>query len=387
MPRYVVDREDDLAFLSAEYADLYERSDATLFQHPTWLDSVYRTLAPRRAATPLVVTVRCDGRLVGVLPFVLRRRLGVRRVEFADLGVCDYAAPVLDVEHAMALAADADVRTSIRAALGRFDLLLLERVRGSASEVAGLLSARTTRRHAYDTHAIALPATTDQWYTEALDPSLARHLERKRKRLRPKGGVRLTRVTDPGSVDELMARLRQFRRDRFAERRGTDLVQDPDCFAFYRQVAHDSLTHGGPVELHVLEVGDEVAAVALDLSDRQRHLFLIVGYDFARLRNYSLGLIIVDELVTQAIGAGQHTFDLTVGNEGYKSELGALPTPMYAVRRAVTPLGLVAAAGLDLEAAARRNAKRALVAAGHAPRSPLRPRHRVAPAALAVKHA
>ncbi|MBN4669075.1 cellulose biosynthesis protein CelD, partial [Pandoraea nosoerga] len=37
--------DDAFDFLSEEYATLFEGSDATAFQHPLWLDSLYRKLA------------------------------------------------------------------------------------------------------------------------------------------------------------------------------------------------------------------------------------------------------------------------------------------------------------------------------------------------------
>jgi CelD/BcsL family acetyltransferase involved in cellulose biosynthesis len=363
-PAYVVAREDALDFLSTAYRDLYHRSTATLFQHPVWLDRLYTTLAPRRRAQRVVVTIRTAGsdRLVGVLPLVLRRRRGLRRVEFADLGVCDYAAPVLDRAHAVSLLLDPAVRRGVRAALGRFDLLQVERLAGSAAEAAALLGASVTRRHSYDAHAIALPASVTGWPGDVLGPSMVRRLEQKRKRVRPKGGATLRVVRDVTEVDDLMARMRDFRRDRFAGRRVVDLVQDPECFEFYRRAAVEGITAGGPARLAVLEVGGEPAAVALDLVDTERHLFLLVGYDVVRLRNCSLGLLIIDELVRSALDEGLHTFDLTVGDEPYKADFGAQPTPMYAVRLAVTSRGRVAASAADLDAAARRLAKRVLAA-------------------------
>lgn len=362
MPRYLVAREDDFDFLAPAYRALHERSTATLFQDPVWLDRLYRTLAGARRARPVVVTVRLvepgrEARLVGVLPLVRRRRHGVRRLEFADLGVCDAVAPVLDREHAAALLSDVTVRRDVRTALGRFDLLQVERLAGSGAELATLVGASGTRRHSYDSHAITLPSTPSGWPDEVLDPSMVRHLERKRRRLRPKGGAALRLVTDVGEVDALMELMRTFRRDRFSDRRAVDLVQDPDCFEFYRRAAHDGIVRGGPAQLAVLDVGGEPAAVALDLVDADRHVFLLVGYDVARLRNYSLGLLIVDELIRAAIADGLRTFDLTVGNEGYKSDFGARPTPMHAVRVTATARGRAAAAASDLDAMGRRVAK------------------------------
>ncbi|MBN9013007.1 MAG: cellulose biosynthesis protein CelD, partial [Rhizobiales bacterium] len=61
-----------------------------------WLDAIYQKLVPHLKVDPLIVTVRdaADGRLVMLLPLVRRRHRGLRTIEFADLGVSDYVAPV-----------------------------------------------------------------------------------------------------------------------------------------------------------------------------------------------------------------------------------------------------------------------------------------------------
>jgi CelD/BcsL family acetyltransferase involved in cellulose biosynthesis len=368
MNAYVVAREDAFDFRSTEYTALYDRSEATLFQHPTWLDQVYRHRAPATRSTRVVVTIRdeADARLVAVLPLVRRRRCGVRLVEFADLGVSDYAAPVIDRYAADRVLADPEVPRLVRAALGGFDLLHVQKLKGSATSTARLLGAPGVRRLPYDTHPVALPPATEDWREKLLDPSFARHLARKRKRLRPKGEYAVREVTDPDEVEAMLDRIRSFRAERFAERRAVDLMQDPDCFSFYSAVARQSAADGGPTRLSAIVVGGAPVAATLDLVDDGEHLFLIVGYDFGRLRNYSLGLLIVDDLIDRAVAAGLHTFDLTVGNEGYKSDFGATPVPMYAVRSPRTPLGRLAGWVMDLEALARRMVKRGLSARANA---------------------
>lgn len=356
---YVVAREDGFDFRCAEYADLYDRSDATLFQHPSWIHHVYAILAPQLGAVPVVLTVRAapGGRLLAVLPFVRRSRYGVRVLELADLGVCDHAAPVLDREAARWLRGDRALRGALWRSLDGFDLLRIERIVGGPEPFAELLGTRTHRRHPYHTHTVTLPESVADWPGTTLDPAFVRHLERKRKRLRPKGGVALRAVHDPGEVDDLLERLRAFRRGRFLERGGVDLVQEHSHFEFYRQVARDGVAGRGPAVLSVLEVGGEPAAVSLDLADDDAHLFLVVGYDFERLRNYSLGLLIVDELARAAIARGVRRLDLTVGDEGYKADFSAAPAQLWSTRRAHTVRGLVAGLVIDLEAYARRTAK------------------------------
>ena len=358
----VVERDDSFDFRSPEYLDLFQRSTATLFQHPGWLHHVYATLAPRLGAHPLVVTVRAagSGRLLVVLPLVRRRQRGLRLVEFADLGVCDHAAPVVDRDAASWLRAVPALPEAVRRALGRFDLLRVDRIPTAPDAFADLLGTRTHRRHAYDTHTVTLPASFEEWHGSRLAPAFARHLERKRERLRRKGGLSFRTATDPVAVDRLLEDLRRFRRDRFRGRRALDLVQDSRHFAFYRNVARESVANGGPAVLSVLEAGGRPAAVSLDLADADRHLFLVVGYDFARLRNYSLGLLIVDELARAAIDRGAHYLELTVGNEGYKADFAATPIPMWSTRRARTVRGWLGGVAIDAEAWGRRRVKGAL---------------------------
>ncbi len=360
MVTYAVQREDDFDFLSSEYADLHSRSGATPFQHPVWVTALYEELAPRLNARKRVVTVRQeDGRLAVVLPLVQRRRGILRLIEFADLGVNDYAAPVLDPA-APDLPQNDGVARQIRRALGRFDLLRIERVPDTPDVLLALIAGASASRHHYDTHLMDLAPTFEEWRGR-LDPAFVRHVERKYKRLRPKGERRLRLVDDVEEVDALMSRMQEFRAARFAERRGVDLVQEPDCFRFYCRVARDSIA-AGPGRLAVLEVGNEPVAVAFDVIDRDRELFLLVGYDVGRLRNYSLGLLIVDELVRDAIGRGQAHFDLTVGDESYKADFGARPRPVFEIRVQKTLLGRAAVLGRTVHLRSRRLAKKVVVA-------------------------
>src|ERR1700722_20325616 len=71
-----------------------DRGDSTSFQHRHWLDAWYRTfdsVAPLIAIISDIVTQRD----VALVPLVYRQHNGIRLVEFADLMVSDYNAPIL----------------------------------------------------------------------------------------------------------------------------------------------------------------------------------------------------------------------------------------------------------------------------------------------------
>ncbi|WP_152187771.1 GNAT family N-acetyltransferase [Georgenia satyanarayanai] len=353
---WAVGREDDFDFGSVEYGDLHARAGSPPFQHGVWLSELYGVLAPRRHARKVVVTVRdADGHLVLVLPLVRVRNGPVRVLEHANLGVSDYAEPVVDPREAAALLGDRAVARQVRAALGGFDLLRVAHVPDSPDVFLSMLAGARAVRHHYRTHVIDLPGTVEEWQA-ALEPGFARQLSRRYKRLRPRGEHRLRVVDDPADVEPVMSRMRQFRAVRFGERGGVDLVQDPDCFAFYCAVARRSLGNG-PGRLVTLDVAGEPVVVVLGLANVTTELYVLVGYDLERFRNVSLGLVIVAELARAAIGRGQRQLDLTVGDEPYKADFGARSRPLYEVRVSRTPLGAAAALLRDGNLRARRLAK------------------------------
>jgi CelD/BcsL family acetyltransferase involved in cellulose biosynthesis len=358
---WVVGRCDDFDFRSDEYAELYDRSAASLFQHPVWLEALYADLAPRLKAQPVVVTVRSElnGELAAVLPLVRRRGL-VRRVEFADLGVSDYAAPVIDRAVAGNLTESAEVTDAVRRAIGRADLVRLDKIRGDAAGVASLIGARSVVQHGYDAHAIPLPGSFETWRA-ARDPDFVRHIDGKRKRVgRKRRVLGLRELDQPDEIDAAFEQMREFRLARFADRRAVDLFQDPRYFEFYRRVAHQSAREGGPGSTVVLTINDETVGVSFGMSDAERDLFVLIGYDYEQYRNYSLGLIFVEELIAVSIAHGKQLHDLTLGHDSYKSDFGAVPTPMYSTRRPLTVRGRLGQLAADQNTAARRVAKSVL---------------------------
>jgi CelD/BcsL family acetyltransferase involved in cellulose biosynthesis len=109
-------------------------------------------------------------------------------------------------------------------------------------------------------------------------------------------------------------------------------------------------------------VGGEPVAITLDLVEPEGELYVLVGYDVERLRNYSLGLLIVDGIAQDAIRHGRSWLDLTVGDEGYKADFGARPRALHQVRLPRTLRGRAALLRHDGELLARRVAKQGLAA-------------------------
>ena len=88
-----------------------EVNPSTPFQHPQWYEAWYGAFAGADGVEPLIaiVTDASTGERAALLPLIRRRQNGIRIVEFADLDLTDYNAPMLGT------AAPRDARGGARA--------------------------------------------------------------------------------------------------------------------------------------------------------------------------------------------------------------------------------------------------------------------------------
>src|SRR5215211_4859879 len=75
----------------------HDISPSTPFQHPQWYDAWYAAFAGAEGVAPLIaiVTDASTGEPAMLLPLIRRRQNNIAIVEFSDLDLTDYNAPIL----------------------------------------------------------------------------------------------------------------------------------------------------------------------------------------------------------------------------------------------------------------------------------------------------
>ena len=329
-------------FLSDEYAALFNESAATAFQHPLWLHGLYGTLAPAVGAKPLIVVARYrpSGTLAMVLPLLRLRRGPVRTVEFADLRVSDYLAPVCTAQVFSDLLQDESARLALRSLVRPFDLLRMPKLPDGRIPLENLLAA--PRRVAMDTNAYStvLFAPFEQWRANALDRSYQKELAKKSRQLQKKGAVSFSCCEDAASVAEAMEVMKKLRGPRFQAQGDGDLLQRPEYFAFYSDVAARGLNSF--VRLYVMKMDGEIIAAVLGLHHGDNLLVIMSAFDIAGFKNQSLGALTFEQVARDCIERGDHVLDFTIGDESYKRLFGAKPSPMWTVTQAGSVAGSIA---------------------------------------------
>jgi CelD/BcsL family acetyltransferase involved in cellulose biosynthesis len=331
-------------FLSAEYAQLFAYSQATAFQHPLWLDALYRKLAPALSAKPLIVTVRRHGRLIMLLP-LLRRRYGtLRAIEFADLGVSDYAAPVVSDENFDEIASDSAACARVKAALKPFDVLRIQKLSEYSGPIERLLGTSPRIAMPMSAHAVRLNDSYPAWRAEKMPTSYRKELDKKSRQLHRKGKVAFGCPETPESIAATLQKMKEYRKPRFGS---DDLLQTSAYYDFYLEVAAQGV--GSLCRIYNITLDDVPIAGVIGLAHKGHLLVIMGGFDLANHKNLSLGSLIFERVAQHCIEMGDLVLDFTIGDESYKSLFGAEPSPVYQISRSGSALGAVA--GLAVEQA------------------------------------
>ncbi|MGX1321552.1 CelD/BcsL family acetyltransferase involved in cellulose biosynthesis [Bradyrhizobium sp. USDA 377] len=328
-------------FLSPEYAELFDGSAATAFQHPLWLHSLYTRLASHAGATPLVVVARhrATGTLAMVLPLLRVRRGPIRTIEFADLRVSDYLAPVCSPQVFAELLRNTDACAEIRHIVRPFDLLRMTKLPDGRLPIESLLDA--PRRVAMDSNAYAtvLVAPFEQWRASAMDRSYQKELAKKYRQLQKKGALTFSCCDDSASILNALDVMRKFRGPRFQSQGDGDLLQRAEYYDFYSDVAVRGL--GSFVRLYAMKMDGEVIAAVLGLHHRDSFLVIMSAFDIAGYKSQSLGALMFEQVARDCIERGDQMLDFTIGDEPYKKLFGGQPSPMWTVTQAGSTVGAI----------------------------------------------
>lgn len=347
-------------FAAADYAALHARSQATAFQRPDVIDALHRLVAPAFATEPLTITLRVADtttrRLVAVLPLVRRRRRGHVVVEFADFGLCDYLGAIHDPADAARLLADASLPGRIAALLAPCDVLSLTKLAGDDAVLDHLLPRGRRVRMRMSTYAAAIAPPFAEWRHLRLGAGFRRTLDMKRRRAARDGAVSFRLARDAAEISALFAALRRFRAARFDAIGAADVMASDAVFQFYRSVALAG-SESGAARTFGLWLDGAPAAVVFGLAGQQQFLLLLVGFDAARSRRLSLGLMAIEDTIAASIAAGDRIYDFTIGDHPYKLQFGAGPAPLYERHAALSARGAAVVLTLALVRETKRRLK------------------------------
>ncbi|MDE2061073.1 MAG: GNAT family N-acetyltransferase [Bradyrhizobium sp.] len=299
----------------------------TAFQHPLWYGAWYGAFI---AASPLIATISdtVARRKVALVPLIRRVHHGVRVVEFADLNVTDYNAPLVrpGVTFDMAEAREVGraLLEGLRQVPGGADLLRLKKMPGRLA--GGINPLALLGRAGSSSLNGNIIETGDDF--EAYRTSIKRLQMSRYWRVfsrHPGAEFRIMRsVDDAVKALDVMDAQQQVRMRTL----GLKFVLNDDTHArFYRDLVRGGLTNGYVV---VSALTCDEAVVATMLGIRQDDYFVVLRISNAGVRwsHCSPSKLVVERTMAALHERGVRRFDLSVGNYAFKRRFGAVPFPL-----------------------------------------------------------
>ncbi|QKD02737.1 GNAT family N-acetyltransferase [Mesorhizobium loti] len=301
-----------------------ESGVCTGHQNYAWAEGIVARLMPQGAEL-LVVEVgdAASGEPRMLVPLMRRPALGHRVIEWLSCGVCDYSAPLLADARPWttqsALAAWAAVRSVLPPA-DRFQITGIPReINGVANPLALLAETRDSLQ---TTFGLAIDGDPDTVLKRLCKPSFVKEFGKDWRRLERLGDVELVEAGTPAEVERIFGELVRMRLSRFRELGRFDLLTQEKVVDFYRNAAVRGLSDGA-VRLFGLRVAEALIAVQYLLIHQGTVHALLIAMDQSVVPNVSPGLAIMGRLISWAREQDFGYFDLSVGNQSYKANMGA----------------------------------------------------------------
>ncbi|XSC45003.1 GNAT family N-acetyltransferase [Bradyrhizobium sp. RDT10] len=319
----------------------HDISPSTPFQHPQWYDAWYAAFAGAEGIEPLiaVVTDTSTGEPALLLPLIRRRQNNIAIVEFADLDLTDYNAPILGS------AAPRDARAarmpwrSLLSALRRMpetaDLIRLRKVPvdldGKTNPLA-LLGAGGPC--ALNGNLVTSGEDYDDW-RHTLGRTVRKELERNWRVFTRDPAASFAIIADTSEALRILSITEVQQGARMQSLGLNYILNDETCAAFYRNLVRDGVGNGYAV-VSALMVGDEIVATLLGIRTGSRYVMVRISNAGEKWSNCSPGRLIIERSMAALHRDGVREFDFSVGNYAYKRRFGVMRIPLIDISAALS---------------------------------------------------
>jgi CelD/BcsL family acetyltransferase involved in cellulose biosynthesis len=321
----------------SEVAPLLDGLEGSVFQSRLWLECWYSTFAAEAAIEPLLLLLRDhDGEVILACPLIRRRAGRLLVFEFPDLGVSDYAAPLLRRSALALLPSGAELWRMLAAALPTGDLVRFDRLAplaaGMPNPLLGAPKIRESRIAGWKIPEI------DNWesYFGSLSARQQDNLNKNRRRFLRHPGAEICIHKSPQAAQEALARLELLQQTRMSGKGLSYQLDTPRIAAFYRALVEQG-TESGQTLMVELRAGDEMVAANFTVLAGMEAVYLRVGNQFGEWGKMSPGVMVTELAMQEAVRRGVTMFDFGMGDYVYKRRLGAVKMPL---RDLIHPLSI-----------------------------------------------
>jgi CelD/BcsL family acetyltransferase involved in cellulose biosynthesis len=302
-----------------------ERSSAlsSPFQRHTWASSWFETVGRAEKATPYIVVGRDhEGRASFLWPLCRAKKGPLAVARFFGGKHSNANFPLWRPDIASSLTAG-DIRgivTDIARADRSVDMLVLLNQPKSWGLIANPLALLPHEESPSKVCHGSLSADFDALFGDRVSSSTRKKMRQKERALAKHGAVSYWRARSPEEKSRVLEAFFAQKAERLRRLGIADVFAEPGVRAFIETAATrpDPNTGEPPIELYAASVGDQIAATFAGVVSDRRFCGMFNSMILNELSNDSPGELLLANVVRMACERGLDTFDLGIGEAGYK---------------------------------------------------------------------
>lgn len=313
----LIQSDDAFSALEREWGELYRSSEPkNPFLSYAW------TLACRRIAAGglFIVTIRSEGRLIGIAPLLVERRHGFRILRFIADSRSDYLG-FLCAAHADGAEVEL-VRALAR--LPGWDLLVLQKLASPFTQLHEIDPPAGFKTYKTFWTTSAYSACDGDWdFLHEVGPSWLREMRKRRRKFKTRGG-RVECFAGPDAIPHLDV-VSRIEASSWKGREGIARLQPGEGQTLLRR-AFDSM--GPEMRLWIAFVADAPAAFQIGFVTPERLLLYQGSFD-EQFSSTRAGSVLAYVAIEHAWSEGVREYDFLAGDEPYKIERTTSLRPIH----------------------------------------------------------
>ena len=337
---------DSFEAAESSWREFEKATTSYAFQHYDWLYRWYSHIGKDEGLTPCLVAVWKDQEPFLFMPMGLKKSGPFTLLNFLGGEVTDYYSAILSHSDA----AEVDFKAlwrDIRKQLPKYDAARLIKL---PEHIEGFSNPMLQLPHVYysESHAATLAPDWESYYLKQIKKKIRADSRRQRKRLAEIGEVRFVIAEDAETYTAITEAMIEHKRRRYAETGVVDWFARDGYRNFYLDTQYKTWPEG---LIHVcgIYVGDEIVATHWGMALGKRFYFLMPTYAGGDWKRYSVGRVLLEELMQWCFDKEFEVFDFSLGGEQYKKEWCDKPMPLYEVLQAGSLFGQIYVQGQRLK--------------------------------------
>jgi CelD/BcsL family acetyltransferase involved in cellulose biosynthesis len=263
----------------------------------------------------------------------------LRIIEFADLDLTDYNAPLLGPaaprDAAGAQAMWQDLLAALKRMQGGADLIRLRKLpRDLAGRANPLALLEGTGRSAVNGNLVTIGDNFDAW-RHSLGRNARKAFLKSWRVFTRDAHAQFKIITAPDEASRVLAAM-EVQQGARMQVLGLSYALDGEAYAaFYRDLVAANLRTGYAV-LTALTVGEDVVATLLGIRIGSRYVMVRFSNAGEKWASCSPGLLVIERTMEALHADGVRSFDFGTGNYAYKRKFGVVQLPLLNITRALS---------------------------------------------------